>query len=404
MLAPLELSLKSEGFDATSGAARLGITVRNNRTRALTGEVAISAPAGWSTGSARSLRLPASQETATVVTVTPAGKPVAGPVEIAARVSAGQDGAQARLVLLYIPPEANLLKNPGFEEGLKPWATESDAIALDTQVFRSGKQSLRLTNPTRRDTQASQSITLNQKTPTPVLIQASSRGQDVEGQPDRGYCLYVDIYYTDGSPWYGTIHAFQTGTTDWQLGELYLEPEKPIRNVNVYLLLRNKKGIVWFDDVAVMEDPLRKGNIAREASVTVDSSYSGYDPGPINDGIIIGEGLHWTDEAWASAETEKEHFIQLKFLAPVTVSRAMIYWSLDAGVPRSAQELHLQGFVGGDWQTLKVVRSLQATPQTQIVLDQPVTAESFRLIQPPGKGPAGRGNLMWVREVELFAQ
>ena len=39
-------------------------------------------------------------------------------------------------------------------------------------------------------------------------------------------------------------------------------------------------------DVAVMEDPRRKGNIAREATVAVDSFYSGYGAGPLNDGIL----------------------------------------------------------------------------------------------------------------------
>jgi len=38
------------------------------------------------------------------------------------------------------------------------------------------------------------------------------------------------------------------------LGELVIRPEKPIRNVNIYLLLRNTAGAVWFDDVAMMED------------------------------------------------------------------------------------------------------------------------------------------------------
>ncbi|MBU0610919.1 MAG: hypothetical protein KKI08_23770, partial [Armatimonadetes bacterium] len=328
---PLALSLKSEGFDATTGAARLKVTVRNNHLTGVAAQLALSAPAGWSAGGAKALRLPPNADSSTEVVVAPEGQAVAGPVEITARVSAGKDAAQGRLVMLYIPPQANLLPNPGFEQGLKPWAAaESDSILLDTKVFRSGKQSLCFNNPTRRDTQASASVTLNQKQPTPILVQASSKAENVEGQPGRGYSLYVDIYYTDGTPWYGNTRDFQTGTTDWQLGELYLEPAKPIRNVNVYLLLRGKTGKAWFDEIAVMEDPRRQGNIAREAKPTVDSSYSGYDASPVNDGIIIGEGLHWTKEAWASAESEGEHFIELTFPQAVSVSRAMVYWSLDA--------------------------------------------------------------------------
>lgn len=140
-------------------------------------------------------------------------------------------------------------------------------------------------------------------------MQASSKAEEVEGAPGKGYSLYVDIYYMDGTPLYGTTCDFGTGTTGWQLGELYIEPTKPIRNVNVYLLLRGKTGKAWFDDLALMEDPRRKGNLARTAVATVDSSYAGYDASPVNDGIIQGETLHWTKEAWASADDGKEHWI-----------------------------------------------------------------------------------------------
>ena len=59
---------------------------------------------------------------------------------------------------------------------------------------------------------------------------------------------------TDGTPLYGQHQAFPVGTTQWQVGELVIQPEKPIRNVNIYLLLRGMAGTAWFDDVAMMED------------------------------------------------------------------------------------------------------------------------------------------------------
>ena len=139
--------------------------------------------------------------------------------------------------------------------------------------------------------QVSQSVTLNQKQPCPILVQASSRALNVSGEPGKGYSLYVDIYYTDDSSLYGQTFDFPTGTTEWQFGQVYIEPAKPIKLVNVYLLLRGKSGTAWFDDVAVMEDPRRKGNMAREAEVAVDSSFSGYDASPLNDGVTW-RGLH----------------------------------------------------------------------------------------------------------------
>ncbi|MCE5239392.1 hypothetical protein LLH23_13005 [bacterium] len=403
VVTPLEMTLQSEGFEATTGAARLRVHVRNNHLQAVTAQLAVVAPSGWGTGGAKTVRLPAGQETSTDVVLAPAGKPAAGALEISARATAGPDAAQARLVMLYMPPEANLIPNPGFEDGLKPWAAAAtESLSLDTQVFRSGKQSLCFSNPTRRDTQASVGVTLNQKQPTPILVQASAKGENVEGQPGKGFSLYVDIYYMDGTPWYGNTRDFPTGTTDWQLGELYLEPAKPIKVVNVYLLLRGKSGKAWFDDIAVMEDPGRKGNLARGAQVAVDSGFPGYDASPVNDGVIIGEGLHWTKEAWASADDGQEHFIELQFPQPVTVSRATIYWSLDAGLPRTSQEVSWQVFEGGAWRTLKTTRPLQPAPQTEIKLEAPATGDRFRLLQPAGKGSKERTGLMWVREVEVF--
>jgi hypothetical protein len=157
--------------------------------------------------------------------------------------------------MLYIPKEANLLRNPGFEEGAADWAISGGTSAVDQSVARSGKASLRLENSSETNSQASQTVTLNQKTPCPILVQACSMAKNVSGGPAKGYSLYVDIYYTDGTPLYGRTYDFQTGAGDWQVGELYIEPSKPIRNVNIYLLLRGKAGKAYFDDVALAEDP-----------------------------------------------------------------------------------------------------------------------------------------------------
>jgi len=403
VLTPLELRLKSEGFDTTTGAARIRVFVRNNHVREIPAQLQLSLPTGWKPQGPLALRLPAQKETIVDVTLQPHTTPAAGPVEIFGRVLAGAESAQAQLLMLYIPPQANLIPNPGFEEGIKPWATaESEAIQLVTDKVRSGTKALCLNNPTRRNTQVSCTVMLHQQRPTPILVQAASRAENVEGLPDSGYSLYVDIYYMDGTPSYGHTFNFQTGTTDWQWGELYLEPAKPIRNVNVYLLLRGKAGKAYFDDVALMEDSQRKGNMAREAQIRVDSNFSGYNPAPLNDGIIRAEGLHWTQEAWASAETETEHFVELEFPAPVAVQRLMIYWSLDAGIPRTSRTVAWQIWEHNAWRTLQEAKGLSSAPYTELKLTTPVTGQRFRLWQPPGQGPQGRPHLMWIREIELY--
>ena len=81
-------------------------------------------------------------------------------------------------------------------------------------MARSGKGSLRLANAVSAATGVSQTVTLNQTTPGAILVRAASKAQGISGDPGKGYSLYVDIYYTDGTP-LGRTHDFQTGTTDW---------------------------------------------------------------------------------------------------------------------------------------------------------------------------------------------
>jgi hypothetical protein len=402
VLPPIELRLESQGTDLETGACRVRAVVRNNRTRPVTARLDVTAPERWKGPGPLSLPVPASGEATAEVELTPSVTAPAGSVEVIVIAVSGQDRGHSRATLLYIPRETNLIKNPGFEQGMKGWNANEGKPTVSAER-RSGKNSVCLRNPVRLRTGVSQSVRLDQQTPCAILVRASSKAVDVSGKPGRDYSLYVDIYYKDGTPLYGRTYNFQTGTTDWQSGELFIEPAKPIRNVNVYLLLRGKAGIAYFDDVAVMEDPRRKGNVAREALVTVDSSYTRYDPTPINDGIIQGEGLHWTKEAWASAENATGHFIVLEFEKPRPISRATIYWSLDAGIPRTSQEVRLQIAAGDGWKTLAAAEPKTTAPQTTIRLRQPVTANRFRVFQPAGKGPTGRQGLMWVREVELFS-
>ena len=186
-------------------------------------------------------------------------------------------------------------------------------------------------------------------------------------------------------------------------GEKIIEPEKPIRNVNVYLLLRDKSGTAWFDDVAVMEDPRRKGNSAREATATVDSQYNGYSAAPINDGVVhVAADAHWTEESWASADEAKEHWIELAYDEARSIERVVIYWSMDAGTPKTSREVRLQVPDADGWRTVQTVLPAGLEEETVFELDEAVTTDRLRLLQPVGKGMHARPGIMWVREVEVF--
>lgn len=399
----LEVDPGYKGADPDTGAVHLHVRVRNNRHRTRTVTVAVTPPPDWPLPAPVSVAARTADWTAADLTVAPRTTRQAGMLTFVVTARADGDVARRSLQVMSFPKEANLLRNPGFEQGGRGWTGIRKNVTLDHSLVHSGKTAVRLENKGPRQSTVSQSVMLNQQRPCPVLVQAVSRGRHVSGPRNRGYSLYVDIYYTDGTPLYGQTYDFLPGTTDWQLGQLYLEPTKPIRTVNVYLLLRGKAGTVWFDDLGLMEDPRRKGNVAREAAVTVDSSFSGYRPGPLTDGIAYPpDDAHWTAKAWASAETPTPHFVTLTFRKPQRIGRVALYWSLDAGIPRTSTEVRFQARTPSGWHTVATVQPAAPTFLTTFSLPRSVSAAAFRLYQPPGRGPVGRRNLLWLREVELF--
>jgi hypothetical protein len=101
---------------------------------------------------------------------------------------------------------------------------------------------------------ASQTLALNRTNVVPITVRGWSRAENVSGGTDSDYSLYVDIIYTDGTPLWGQTGDFQCGTHDWELQEFTIVPEKPIRTLSLYCLLRGgHSGKVRFDDVAVEE-------------------------------------------------------------------------------------------------------------------------------------------------------
>lgn len=136
------------------------------------------------------------------------------------------------------------------KQSLQTWNATEGTFALDEQVKRGSKASIRLHNATA-DLRSGvmHVIELNQSKPVPLRVSAWSKAQDVSGSADAGYSLYIDLYYTDGTPEWGLIAPFSTGTHDWERREVLVIPRKPIGKVYVHLLLRNHAGTVWFDDI-----------------------------------------------------------------------------------------------------------------------------------------------------------
>ncbi len=93
-----------------------------------------------------------------------------------------------------------------------------------------------------------QSVELNQTTPAPIVATAWSKAEGVTGTSDSDYALYLDLIYADGTPLWGQAARFGVGSHDWQRRQIVIIPERPIKRVSAYLLLRRHGGKAWFRD------------------------------------------------------------------------------------------------------------------------------------------------------------
>lgn len=154
------------------------------------------------------------------------------------------------LILLVGSP---LLTDGGFEnvgKGLTDWAPFGNGFEVDRSHFHSGSQSIRCANADSTTTSgAVAAIRLAQSSPAPIVVSAWSKSTGVEGPPNPDFSIYVDLVYTDGTPLWAQYAAFSTGSAGWHRKSLTIFPEKPVQSMNLYMLFRNRKGTVWFDDV-----------------------------------------------------------------------------------------------------------------------------------------------------------
>ena len=86
-----------------------------------------------------------------------------------------------------------------------------------------------------------------------ILASAWSKAENVSGPADSNYSLYLDLLYTDGTPLWGQIAPFGAGTRDWERREVVVIPEKPVKHVSFYMLLRGHSGKAWFRDPVCYE-------------------------------------------------------------------------------------------------------------------------------------------------------
>jgi hypothetical protein len=106
---------------------------------------------------------------------------------------------------------------------------------------------------------AFQSVTLNQTNPQLIVASVWSKADDVSGGHDSNYSLYLDLQYTDGTHLWGQKASFSVGTHGYERREVALIPEKPVKYVSIYLLLREHSGRASFRDAELRTKALTSG-------------------------------------------------------------------------------------------------------------------------------------------------
>ncbi len=143
-------------------------------------------------------------------------------------------------------------------------------------------------------------------------------------------------------------------------------------------------------------------NLARAegVQVSVDSSYSGYSPDALTDGLLWPMDVHWTQHAWASGGGPADHWVRFEWPEPQQIERVIVYWNVEADAVYTPRAVMVEIEQGGRWMPLAQAQPEPGEAATQMLLS-PTRARSIRVVQPAGLGSERRPNLMWVTEVQV---
>ncbi len=146
------------------------------------------------------------------------------------------DGTVVKAVLNTKATGENLLKADkwgAYEQGFR---READGFVCDNGAETAARRGVM------------QTVELKQIRPEPIVAAAWSKSEAVTGSPGADYSVYLDLTFTDGSQLWGQTAPFATGTHDWERREVIVLPEKPVKRLSFYMLLRGHGGKALFRD------------------------------------------------------------------------------------------------------------------------------------------------------------
>jgi hypothetical protein len=146
------------------------------------------------------------------------------------------DGTVVKAVLNTKTTGENLLRPSAWAASDQGFTREGNAFVCDNGSARAARRGV------------TQSVALNQTRPEPIVASAWSKAEGVGGSPNSDYSLYIDLVFTDGTPLWGQVSPFATGSHDWERREVVILPEKPVKQVSFHMLLRGHGGKASFRD------------------------------------------------------------------------------------------------------------------------------------------------------------
>jgi len=155
----------------------------------------------------------------------------------------------------------------------------------------------------------------------------------------------------------------------------------------------------------VVLETSRNGFPAR-TKLTATEPYPEYNLTPVVDGIKQRKDLGWQEAAWASAEDETAHGIEVQFSQPQRGGRFQVTWAYDVNSDDKVRWWVSRDYIiqvkekaSDTWKTVIEVKNNQSVVGSYPLPETPFSY--VRICQLAGGGHPLRPNLMWVGQLEL---
>ncbi len=227
----------------------------------------------------------------------------------------------------------------GSPQVLKGWTNYGQGFEFDATGGRDGKGAAKCAAVEAGQQHGLvQSVHFDQAKTTPLIARAWSKAENVTGDPGNDYSLYCDLTYTDGTPGWGFMTPFNTGTHDWQMAEVRIVPAKPVAQVAFNLLFRGQRtGTVWFDDAS----------LAVEGTDTNLLANPGIEMEKPVERVVDGNYIDSSEMAASDLDFRREHWrdisIPLTFTADDARPAQMIVFATRDFTKEIASRLHPKG-------------------------------------------------------------